>query len=99
MAGSREQKWRDASQAFYRLSLVYSALQAPTCAGSSVICFNEVERHVTESTAKKLPSMFRQQSLEGTRNILHVWSIVLYFTVLVFLKVNSGYNYVLYMCK
>ncbi|XP_031559552.1 rac guanine nucleotide exchange factor JJ-like [Actinia tenebrosa] len=37
MAGSREQKWRDASQAFYRLSLVYSALQATSCAVDSLV--------------------------------------------------------------
>ncbi|EDO37558.1 predicted protein [Nematostella vectensis] len=37
IAGSREQKWRHASQAFYRLSLVYSSLQVSWCAIDSLL--------------------------------------------------------------
>ena len=33
-AACREQHWREASQAFYRVSMVYSNMQATTCAGT-----------------------------------------------------------------
>ena len=36
VAASREQHWREASQAFYRVSMVYSNLQATMCAGTIV---------------------------------------------------------------
>ena len=34
-AACREQHWREASQAFYRVSIVYSNLQATMCAGTT----------------------------------------------------------------
>lgn len=34
-AASREQHWREASQAFYRVSMVYSNMQATMCAGTT----------------------------------------------------------------
>ena len=34
-AACREQHWRDASQAFYRASMVYTNLQATMCAGTT----------------------------------------------------------------
>ncbi|XP_022782468.1 uncharacterized protein LOC111323405 isoform X2 [Stylophora pistillata] len=36
-AASREQHWREASQAFYRVSMVYSNLQATACAVDSLL--------------------------------------------------------------
>ena len=34
-AACREQHWREASQAFYRVSMVYSSMQDTTCAGTT----------------------------------------------------------------
>ena len=34
-AACREQHWHEASQAFYRVSIVYSNLQATMCAGTT----------------------------------------------------------------
>ena len=54
-AACREQHWHEASQAFYRVSIVYSNLQATMCAGTTPFarCFGgggEIHTHFPTHT-------------------------------------------------
>ena len=56
-AACREQHWREASQAFYRVSMVYSNMQATACAGITyqLTTFPDLSLHFPRASPPFLP--------------------------------------------
>ena len=56
-AACREQHWREASQAFYRVSMVYSNMQATACAGTlyQLTTFPDLFLHFPRASPPFLP--------------------------------------------
>ena len=56
-AACREQHWREASQAFYRVSMVYSNMQATACAGITyqLTTFPDLSLHFPRASPTFLP--------------------------------------------